>query len=106
MKNIQQRKTQKTERINLAELMVWLAYLYWIKREPIDCKFCKSQETFKNGKMKGHQRYKCKSCGKSFTNTPFRGVGEEKRFLALSLYASGLSMNRISRFLGYQLLLS
>lgn len=34
--------------------------------------------------MKGHQRYKCKSCGKSFTNTPFRGVGEEKRFLALS----------------------
>ena len=37
---------------------------------------------------------------KNFTNTPHRGVGEEKRLLALSLYASGLSMNRISQFFG------
>lgn len=64
------------------------------------CKFCGGLETFKNGKMKGHQRYKCKGCCKNFTDTPFRGVGEEKRLLALSLYASGLSMNRIAQFFG------
>lgn len=64
------------------------------------CKFCQGVETFKNGKMNSHQRYKCKGCGKNFTDTPFQGVGEEKRLLALSLYASGLSMNRIAQFFG------
>lgn len=66
----------------------------------MECKFCKGIETSKNGRMNGHQRYKCKGCGKNFTDTPFAGVGEEKRLLALSLYASGLSMNRIAQFFG------
>ena len=66
----------------------------------MDCKFCKSVDVFKNGFVRGHQRYKCKACEKNFTDTPPRGVGEEKRLLALSLYASGLSMNRIAQFFG------
>ena len=62
------------------------------------CKFCGVLECVKNGKVKGQQRYYCKSCFKNFTDTPHRGVGEEKRLLAVSLYASGLSMNRIAQF--------
>ncbi len=64
------------------------------------CKFCQGDKTFKHGIVRGHQRYKCKGCGKNFTDTPFRGVGEQNRLLALGLYASGLSMNRIAQFFG------
>lgn len=64
------------------------------------CKFCGSEETVCNGQMNGHQRYRCKGCGKNFTNTPFRGVGPEKKRLAISLYASGLSLRRTGQFFG------
>ncbi len=50
--------------------------------------------------MRSYQRYKCKQCGKNFTQTPLRGVPEKDKLKALVLYASGLSMNRIAQLFG------
>jgi transposase len=64
------------------------------------CKFCMQEHVYKNGFVRGHQRYKCKDCGKNFTQTPLRGFSQTDKLKALSLYASGLSMNRIAQFFG------
>ena len=37
------------------------------------CKFCESEEHYKNGIVRGHQRYKCKDCGRNFTQTAIKG---------------------------------
>src|SRR3954452_3074055 len=37
------------------------------------CKRCGSAKQVKNGLMRGKQRYLCKGCGLSFTDTPPRG---------------------------------
>ena len=37
------------------------------------CKFCKSENTVKNGFVRGKQRYLCKDCSKMFT------VGDERK---------------------------
>jgi transposase len=66
----------------------------------ISCKFCESFDVFKSGFVRGLQRYKCKQCGKNFTQTPFRGFPEKDKFKALVLYLSGLSMNRIAQLFG------
>ena len=64
------------------------------------CKFCESEEHYKNGIVRGHQRYKCKDCGRNFTQTAIRGVCSKDKLKALMLYASGLSMNRIAQLFG------
>ena len=56
------------------------------------CKFCSSADVFKNGYVRNHKRYKCKSCLKNFTLTPLRGVPYKDKLKALALYSSGLSM--------------
>ena len=37
----------------------------------------------------GHQRYRCKACGRSFTATPTRGRPPAMKALAVLLYALG-----------------
>lgn len=64
------------------------------------CKFCQSQETHRNGLVRGMQRYKCKACSRNFTQTALRGVPHKEKLKALMLYASGLSMNRIAQLFG------
>ena len=64
------------------------------------CKFCESKEHYRNGIVRGHQRYKCKDCGRNFTQTAIRGVCPKDKLKALMLYASGLSMNRIAQLFG------
>ena len=39
----------------------------------LGCKRCGSEEHVKNGLMRGQQRYLCKGCGLTFTDTPTRG---------------------------------
>jgi transposase len=49
----------------------------------------------------GHQRYRCKACGRSFTATPARGKPPAMRALAVLLYAlGGVSQGMIARLLG------
>ncbi len=64
------------------------------------CKFCQSNESYRNGQVRGFQRYKCKICKRNFTETALRGVDPKKKLKALMLYASGLSMNRIAQLFG------
>src|SRR4029450_2679848 len=64
------------------------------------CKRCGSEEHFKNGLMRTKQRYRCKSCGLNFTDTPPRGKPLALKATAVLLYVSGLSMNRTAKLLG------
>ena len=64
------------------------------------CKRCGSAEHVKNGLMRGKQRYLCKACGLTFTDTPARGKPLALKAAAVLLYVSGLSMNRTAKRLG------
>jgi transposase-like protein len=50
--------------------------------------------------MRGKQRYRCRTCGLNFTDTPPRGMPLAMEVTAVLLYLSGLSMNRTARLLG------
>ena len=63
------------------------------------CKKCGGEEHSKNGFVKGHQRYKCKSCGYQFVPTLQKGFDEKTKLTACLLYISGLSLRTIARLL-------
>ena len=64
------------------------------------CKRCQSEAFVKNGFVRGHQRYRCKACGYNFTDTPPQGRPLACKVVALTLYLSGLSMNRTAQLVG------
>ncbi len=64
------------------------------------CKGCGGEGHLKNGFMRGKQRYRCKSCGPNFADTPPRGMPLRVKALAVLLYVSGLSMHRTAKRLG------
>jgi transposase-like protein len=65
------------------------------------CKHCGSGSFVKNGMTHGHQRYRCKGCGRSFTATPARGKPAAMKALAVLLYAlSSVSQGMIAKLLG------
>ncbi len=64
------------------------------------CKRCGSGEHIKNGRMRGKQRYRCRSCGLNFTDTPPRGKPLALKVTAVLLYVRGLSMNRTAKLVG------
>ena len=66
----------------------------------VNCKRCGSTKPVKNGLMRGKQRYLCKDCGLSFTDTPARGKPLAMKAAAVLLYTRGLSMNRTAKQLG------
>src|SRR4051812_40484499 len=65
------------------------------------CKHCGSGSFVRNGMANGHQRYRCKACGRSFTATPARGKPPAMKALAVLLYALGnVSQGMIAKLLG------
>src|ERR687894_1685702 len=64
------------------------------------CKRCGSEEHVKNGLMRNKQRYRCKDCGLTFTDTPPRGKPLALKAAAVLLSVSGLSLNRTAKLLG------
>lgn len=49
----------------------------------VGCPYCKKTDIFKNGKQKGTQRYKCKSCNRNFkatTGKAFYGIKKRGKF--------------------------
>ena len=64
------------------------------------CGKCGSTNNVKAGYNHGKQRYKCKECGRQFTQTEDKNA--TKRAFALYLYVVGLSMNAIARMFGVQ----
>lgn len=70
----------------------------------IACKRCNSGEYVKNGKVRGHQRYRCKSCGYNFIEGDNR-VNESlpaKKALAVLLYSlSKASFTMLGKLFGH-----
>ena len=48
----------------------------------LSCKRCGSTSFVKHGFVRGLQRYRCKTCGLNFTDTPKRGRSEATKALA------------------------
>ncbi len=65
----------------------------------LSCKYCSSKSYVKNGFVQGKQRYKCRQCSRTFTDTPPRGKPYTVKVFALLLYLSGVSQLRIARLL-------
>jgi len=64
------------------------------------CPKCKSEDSVKNGFMKGHQRYKCKECGCNYTVDYEKVSAKDKKMrFALALYLEGLGFHSIARLL-------
>src|ERR1700712_4379610 len=67
----------------------------------LTCKSCGGTESAKSGFVRGLQRYRCRSCGCNFTNTPPRGKPAAMKAMAVLLYAMGnMSFGMIGRILG------
>ena len=65
------------------------------------CKHCGSASFVRNGLAHGHQRYRRKACGRSFTATPPRGKPPATKAPAVPLYALGnVSQGMIAKLLG------
>ena len=65
------------------------------------CKHCGSGSFVRNGMAAGHQRYRCKTCGRNFTATPPRGKPPAMKALAVLLYGLGnVSQGMIAKLLG------
>lgn len=64
------------------------------------CPRCQSQQVIKSGKVKGVQRFRCKSCSFQFTRLTPRGRPTEEKAMAISLYTLGLSMRAIAQLFG------
>jgi transposase-like protein len=68
---------------------------------PLSCKSCGGTEAAKSGFVRGLQRYRCRSCGCNFTDTPPRGKPAAMKAIAVLLYAMGnMSFGMIGRILG------
>ena len=67
-----------------------------------NCKKCASKNVYKNGKVRGKQRYKCKACGLNFTLGDKRNLRAKNikiKELAIQLYLLGLGFRAIGKFL-------
>ena len=67
----------------------------------LGCKHCGSGSFVRNGMAHGHQRYRCKACGRSCTATPPRGKPPAMKALTVLLYPLGnVSQGMIAKLLG------
>jgi transposase len=64
------------------------------------CPRCQSDWVINNGSAAGKPKKRCKQCGYQFTRTTPRGKPLQTKILAVLLYLSGLSMNRIATLCG------
>ena len=62
------------------------------------CKHCGSEKTRKNGTSQGYQRYKCKSCGRTFSNTVLKN--SEKMREAVQMVMNGVGIRKTALLLG------
>src|SRR3954468_19613796 len=68
---------------------------------PLVCKHCGSASFVRNGMADGHQRYRCKACGRNFTATPARGQPPAMKARAILLYGlANVSQGMIAKPLG------
>lgn len=68
------------------------------------CKKCEGKRIVKNGKVRGHQRYKCKECGLNFIPQDKRTNSKivAKKALCVLLYSLGkASFNMLGKIFGH-----
>ncbi|MCM3671979.1 IS1595 family transposase [Mesobacillus maritimus] len=69
-----------------------------------NCPHCKSNGVVRFGKYNGRQRYKCKDCGKTFsdlTNSPLQGTHYPERWLKfIDCMLKGMSLRESSKIVG------
>jgi transposase len=65
----------------------------------MNCRHCGSEKTRKNGSNLGIQRYKCKVCGKTFSEKPPK-FDEKTRHQALLMYLNNVGIRKTALFLG------
>lgn len=71
-----------------------------MQRNPLACSRCGEKNVSRNGKIKGVQRFLCKSCGYNFIPGQTREPEEDFQVRAIQLYLEGLSLRQVGRFLG------
>ena len=62
------------------------------------CKHCGSEKTRKNGRSRGYQRYKCRDCGRTFSDTKQRN--SEKKKEAVKMVMNGVGIRKTALLLG------
>jgi len=66
----------------------------------MECPKCKSSHVVKNGSVKRIPKHLCRKCGFQFTRSTPKGKPLKTKILAVVLYMSGLSLNRIGKICG------
>jgi len=66
----------------------------------MECPRCKGSHIVKNGSVKSVHKHLCRACGYQFTRLTPRGKPLKTKILAVILYLSGLSLNRIGQVCG------
>ncbi len=66
----------------------------------MECPKCKSSHVVKNGSVKGVRKHLCRGCGFQFTRSTPRGKPLKTKILAVLMYMSGASFNRIGYLCG------
>lgn len=65
----------------------------------MECRHCGSAEVRKNGSFEGVQRYRCRACGRYFSDKP-RKFGKAVEAQALDMYLNNVGIRKIARFTG------
>ena len=66
----------------------------------MECPKCKSSHVVKNGSVKGVHKHLCRDCSFQFTRSTPRGKPLKTKILAVLMYMSGTSFNRIGYLCG------
>ena len=86
--------------MQLSCILLEYRYLSYISI-PMQCKRFKSEAHYKNWLIRWIQRYKCKECWYSYTNTQDRKAPIKIKLQALQLYTLWLWFRAIAKFLKY-----
>ena len=70
----------------------------------VNCPYCTGAKVVKNGTQRGEQRYMCRGCGKTFTNTgklhghqfTTEQIGADRIGAAIRMFYSGTSYKQIA----------
>ncbi len=68
----------------------------------MQCPYCESNKTRKNGFRRGKQNHKCTSCNRQFVefHSPPRGYSDEVKQQCLKMYLNGMGFRAIERVTG------
>lgn len=67
----------------------------------MNCPNCGSDQINRNGRCRGKQNYRCKSCGRQFVESrSTKGYSEDAKQICLKMYRDGIGFRAIERATG------